>query len=411
MNTRILNIRTQLEKESRDAVEIVEQLQRNRFTAYFVGGCVRDILVGVQPKDFDIATNALPGQIKRRISFAYVIGRRFRLVLVKRGDKTFEVATFRRNQPPTAEVDDQSEATNETSGETTGESASETVSEAIGDNFFGSPEEDARRRDFTINALFYDPVKDDLIDYCNGIEDITNRCVRMIGEPNERLLEDPIRIMRALRLAHKIRFVLEPSLRAAMQANAKSLETTVLPRRREEILKWLRLDDPHLAFQEAYDLGLLEYIAPSLHQLYKDPEKASVFGLYLQRIKQISFDYENPGDLFGSLVLAYSQACLTSRDESQPPVIAFLESDDLGNFMRNELGMHNGEIGRLIRGFAMVPGLVDVGRYLRKGRKRKLAFLAGEHFDLGLHLASADYLISSQHHLFWINEKRQLLKN
>jgi len=221
------------------AAGIIKALQRQNFTTYLVGGCVRDLLLGMAPKDFDIVTSARPDQVKRIIHKAYVIGKRFRLVLVKRDDQQFEVATFRRDVRED-------------------ENAEELPS---GDNIFGTPEEDAQRRDFTINSLFYDPVGDQLIDYANGLQDLEARLVRMIGDPNKRLLEDPIRILRALRLAHMVDFTLEEDLRRGMQVHASCLAASALPRRREEILKLLRLKDPGLAFIEAYDLGILHILA------------------------------------------------------------------------------------------------------------------------------------------------------
>ena len=153
-----------------DAIEIVERLQRAGFTSYLVGGCVRDLLAGIHPKDYDIATNALPNEVKKKVWGSYVIGRRFRLVLVKRGEQQYEVATFRRSSKP--------------------EDFSEGEEQPVGDNFFGTPEEDALRRDFTINALFYDPIKDELIDYAKGLADIESCTLRMIGDPKTRILED-----------------------------------------------------------------------------------------------------------------------------------------------------------------------------------------------------------------------------
>ena len=161
-----------------DAVEIVERLQKAGFTTYLVGGCVRDLLVGIHPKDYDIATNALPNEVKRKVWGSYVIGRRFRLVLVKRGEQQFEVATFRRGSKP--------------------EDFTEGEDQPVGDNFFGTPEEDALRRDFTINALFYDPIKNELIDYAKAMADIEATTLRMIGDPKTRIIEDPIRSLRAV---------------------------------------------------------------------------------------------------------------------------------------------------------------------------------------------------------------------
>src|ERR1700722_9571945 len=171
------------------AYGIVKALQRAGYTTYLVGGCVRDLLLNVAPKDFDIATSALPEEVRKVIYRSYVIGKRFRLVLVRREEQQFEVATFRREVRP--------------------DEMGEETPASFGDNVFGTPEEDAQRRDFTINGLFYDPVANQLIDFAEGLPDLENFVVRMIGDPAKRLLEDPIRIMRALRLKHMIGFVLD----------------------------------------------------------------------------------------------------------------------------------------------------------------------------------------------------------
>src|SRR5262249_29235348 len=140
------------------------------FTTFLVGGCVRDLLLGKHPKDYDIATNARPQDVRRMIHNSFIIGKRFRLVLVKRGDVQYEVATFRRDLRP-----------------------DENVEELPGgaDNIFGTPEEDARRRDFTVNGLFYDPVQHKLFDYVEAAADLEHGVVRMIGDPDVRLAEDP----------------------------------------------------------------------------------------------------------------------------------------------------------------------------------------------------------------------------
>lgn len=179
------------------ALEIVRRLQGRGHTAFLVGGCIRDLLCGVVPKDYDIGTTAEPNQVRRIVPGSYVIGRRFRLVLVKRGDHQFEVATFRRESAP--------------------EDTAEGEEAPVGDNLFGTPEEDARRRDFTANSLFYDPIKAELIDFCGGKQDIDQRILKMIGDPKVRITEDPIRTLRALRFAHKLHFRLDSDLRAAIQ--------------------------------------------------------------------------------------------------------------------------------------------------------------------------------------------------
>ena len=180
-----------------DAMKIVYRLDRMGFAAYVVGGAVRDLLVGRTPKDFDVATDARPGQIKKRFSNAYVIGRRFRLVHVRfQGNKVIEVATFRKM---TEAVD-----------------VGEMQAEIVLVDSFGTPAEDALRRDITINALFYDPIGEAVIDSVGGLEDLARRTVRCIGDPAVRFMEDPVRIWRVLRHAARLDFKLEENLARAI---------------------------------------------------------------------------------------------------------------------------------------------------------------------------------------------------
>lgn len=176
-----------------DALRILFRLHRLGFTAYLTGGAVRDMLLGREPKDFDIATDARPGQVKKYFGNAFIIGRRFRLAHIHfRGGKIIEVATFRRDPGP--DVPDPSSA-------------------ATSPQFaFGTPAQDAWRRDITINALFYDPVKAAVIDYVGGLEDLRQGRVRIIGEAGERFREDPVRIWRVIRYAARLGFVIEEDI-------------------------------------------------------------------------------------------------------------------------------------------------------------------------------------------------------
>lgn len=353
------------------AREIVQRLQSEGFKAYLVGGCVRDILTGIKPKDFDIATNAAPPQVKRKVPGSYIIGKRFRLVLVKRGVTQFEVATFRR------------EASNEEliDGEV-----------PFGDNFFGTEEEDSKRRDFTINAMFYDPIKEKLVDYCQGLDDIYNRMIRIIGDPDLRLCEDPIRILRALRLAHKLNFSIEPTLRLSMQKNAFMLAKSVLPRRREEFLKILRLNEPASAFHELHDLGILAVIAPTLSALLDDRAQGEIFDDYLQQIRRFSIDDANPMYLFSTLILAYSRA---HGD------ISASQSPECAKLMRDELGMFKHEQASVTKALQLEESLTQIESFERRGMRRKLAFLKNEAFPLALHIAEVDYRLHPEQVHYW----------
>ncbi len=367
------------------AIGIVRALQKKGYTTYLVGGCVRDLLIGIHPKDFDIATDAKPDEVKSIIHRAYVIGKRFRLVLVRREEMQFEVATFRR------------------------ELREDEVSESLpaGDNVFGTPEEDARRRDFTINGLFYDPIADQLIDFAEGLPDLEQRWVRMIGDPRKRLAEDPIRILRALRLKHMIGFQLEPELRSAMMESASTLPTTVLPRRREEILKLLRLKNPDLAFREAYDLGILAHLSPTLHKQL-ETEGADLFLEHLRQMADARADGQSPADLFALLVHAYVRAFMQPEPTAGPRSKNGLDNEEFQAWMRDELGMFKFEQALTVKALHVEPLLAKRKEFQRKGERRQRALLTNDAFPMALMFATRDYLLSCEDHLYWSQRYSQL---
>lgn len=370
------------------AIGIVRALQKADFTTYLVGGCVRDLLLGIHPKDYDIATNAKPDEVKRIIHRAYVIGKRFRLVLVRRDEQQFEVATFRRDM------------------------REDEVAEDLppGDNIFGTPEDDAQRRDFTINALFYDPINDQLIDFADGLPDLEAGWVRMIGDPMKRLIEDPIRIMRALRLKHMINFRLDPALREAMGKCAHTLPTTALPRRREEILKWLRLKRPELAFREACDMGVLEHLSPTLHKLMEGPEG----DLFLHSLSQIGdFVPEGaaPADLFAYLVHCFVRCSLQVDPTVHTRPRELAENEEFQAWMRDELGMFKFEQALTVKALHVEPLLSRRREFQRKGERRQRALLTNEAFPMALGFAKRDYLLNCEDLLYWNQQYEALRRN
>ena len=374
-----------------DAIEIVDILQRKGFTTYLVGGCVRDLLVGIHPKDFDIATTAHPKDVKRYIPQSYIIGKRFRLVLVRRGARQFEVATFRKGSTPEA-VDTESDAE---------PAPSAPQSPTLGDNVFGTPIEDASRRDFRINSLFYDPIGNELIDYSTGLTDIRERTLRMIGDPFVRLVEDPIRILRAIRLAHKIGFTIDVEMKAAIVANAHTVALSVLPRRREEILKMLRLPAPDLAFQEAFDLGVLQHLSPDLAAIYSNADSADIFSGYLRFLANWFWDLESPVDLFGLVVLGYVRAQASNGENPSINANRFLEDPKINNFLRNQLGLFKYEQGQVARALQICHALEKTDKFKKQGERRQMALLKNDSFPLALKMARCDFLLSGQDLQFW----------
>ncbi|MCP4676759.1 MAG: polynucleotide adenylyltransferase PcnB [Deltaproteobacteria bacterium] len=226
-----------------DAIKVVRRLSRFGYKAYLVGGCVRDILFGLKPKDFDITTSALPAEMRRLFRNCRIIGRRFRLAhLLFKKNKIIEVATFRRS----ATEDD----------DITGRHAAE--------NLFGGPADDAIRRDFTINALMYDAGRREIHDYVGGLEDIDARILRAIGDPDRRLPEDPVRIIRAVKFSVRLDLKIEPTLFDAMKRHAGLIVECAPARLVEEIFKLLRSGTSARCFAVLNEIGVLEVLLPDL---------------------------------------------------------------------------------------------------------------------------------------------------
>jgi poly(A) polymerase len=242
-----------------DALKVLYRLRQADHIAYLVGGSVRDLWLGRRPKDFDVGTSAHPQQVKRLFRNCWIIGRRFRLAHVKFGPKVIEVATFRRQVGPGEEVvQDGVPAPDPTTPE--GERL------IHHDNTFGTPEQDAFRRDFTINALFYDIATFAIIDYVGGIEDLREGIVRSIGDPNVRFLEDPVRMLRAVALAARLGFRLDEPVRSAIGTHRQAIATASPARMLEEYYKILRAGSAEETFRGLEDAGLLEPTAAELHR-------------------------------------------------------------------------------------------------------------------------------------------------
>jgi poly(A) polymerase len=247
-----------------DALKVLYRLRQYEYTAYLVGGSVRDLLLARRPKDFDIGTSAHPYQVKKLFRNCWIIGRRFRLAHVKFGQKVIEVATFRRQVAPGEEVvQDGVPAPDPTTPE--GEHL------IHHDNTFGTPEEDAFRRDFTINALFYDIADFSVIDYVGGLDDLHAGLVRSIGDPDVRLKEDPVRMIRAIALAARLDFTIESTLLASIREHRREIAKSSLPRLLEEYYKILRAGSSEKAFRSLADVGLLQPISSELHHGAADP--------------------------------------------------------------------------------------------------------------------------------------------
>jgi poly(A) polymerase len=227
----------------RGALQVVEVLQEAGFEAYLVGGCVRDLLLDLHPKDFDVATSATPEQVKRLFRSARIIGRRFRIVHVRVGRDVTEVTTFRAQH--------QDASINEEDGR------------VLSDNVYGDLYSDAMRRDFTMNALYYDPANEQIRDYCQGVADIRARRVRMIGDPSLRYQEDPVRLLRAVRLAAKLNFDIEVDTAIPILKLGKLLLNVPAARLFDESLKLLMSGYAEVTWQRLREQKLVEYLFPA----------------------------------------------------------------------------------------------------------------------------------------------------
>ncbi len=226
-----------------DAVKVVRRLSRFGYKAYLVGGCVRDILFELKPKDFDVTTSALPAEMRRLFRNCRIIGRRFRLAhLFFKKNKIIEVATFRRSATEDDDVSDRHAA----------------------ENLFGGPADDAIRRDFTINALMYDVGRKEIHDYVGGLEDIEARTLRAIGDPDRRLPEDPVRIIRAVKFSVRLGLKIEPNLFDAMKRHANLIVECAPARLVEEVFKLLRSSASAQCFAMLHEIGVLEVLMPGL---------------------------------------------------------------------------------------------------------------------------------------------------
>ena len=248
-----------------DALKVLYRLHQNNHIAYLVGGSVRDLLLGRRPKDFDIGTSAHPYQVKRLFKNCWVIGRRFRLAHVRFGPKTIEVATFRRKV--TAEELAAAEEALATEQPEAPEDGRPTPAGIVHrENTFGTPEEDAFRRDFTINALFYDIGTFAIIDYTGGLEDLRTGLVRSIGDPAERFHEDPVRMLRAIAMAARLGFTIDEPIETAISDGRVEIARSAPARLIEEFYKLLRSGAAEQAFRMMAERKLLEPIAHDLQK-------------------------------------------------------------------------------------------------------------------------------------------------
>lgn len=224
-----------------NTLKVLYRLHRHGYKAYLVGGSVRDLLLGREPKDFDVGTDATPQQVKKLFRNCFLVGRRFRLAHIRFGrDQVVEVATFRRHPSPDELPEDPEDHS------------------FFLQNQFGTPQEDAFRRDFTINALFYNIADFSIIDHVGGLQDLEHRQLRVIGDARTRFAEDPVRMLRALEFSARLDFSLDETTLEAIRDQAHLMSFAAAARVREELLELFRHGVGTEVLQKAQELGLLQ---------------------------------------------------------------------------------------------------------------------------------------------------------
>ena len=252
-----------------DAYRIVEHLKGCGYDAYIVGGAVRDLIVGKTPKDFDIVTSATPSRIKRLFKNSRIIGKRFRLVHVFFGEKIFEVSTFR------------------------------SIAEGSVGNDFGTMEEDVQRRDFSINALYYDPIREQVVDYVNGVEDIRNKVLKPVIPLDRIFEEDPVRMLRAVKFSSMIGCKMPHSLRSKIKKSAHLLMSVSPSRLTEELLKIMNSGHSFEIVSAALEYDVFMHLQPSgCAMMYADRKFERS---YMMRLKEMDeFVRPNPNPRLGN---------------------------------------------------------------------------------------------------------------
>lgn len=269
---------------SSGALRTCDTLQRAGYAAYVVGGAVRDLIAGLHPKDFDIATNATPEEVRALFRRSRIIGRRFQIVHVMQGGETLEVSTFRAAHDTDTQKDEHGRV--------------------LRDNVWGSQAEDAARRDFTVNALYYDPGNETVLDYHHGVADIQQKTLRMIGEPRTRYREDPVRMLRAVRLSAKLGLSIDPAARTPIREMAELLENIPAARIFDEMLKLLFSGHAFECLQRLREEGLHHGLLPLLDVILEQPRGEKFIKLALENTDQRIHQGKptSPGFLFATLL-------------------------------------------------------------------------------------------------------------
>lgn len=298
---------------SPNALETIKKLHKAGFEAYLVGGCIRDLLISLHPKDFDVATNATPEQVKKIFRNSRIIGRRFKLAHVFWGRETIEVATFRSGH----EQQNTDQLTQHANGR------------ILRDNVYGTISEDAYRRDFTINALYYDTSKKQLLDYTNGLEDINKKLIKLIGNPQKRYQEDPVRMLRAVRFAAKLNFTIETQTEAHIYQQSPLLADIPAARLFDEVLKLFLASNALRTFELLSQYNLFTVLFPATAEILVQSPYAQNFiqqALINTDQRLISGKTVNPAFLFACFLWPVLLKELNYPLTEKPPTVIELHN-------------------------------------------------------------------------------------
>jgi len=343
----------------------VETLQEHGYKAYVVGGAVRDLLAGMSPKDYDVATNATPDQVRNCFRRSRIIGRRFQIVHVMMGAETVEVTTFRGHH-----------------GEHTGNKAhTDDQGRVLRDNVFGSELEDAARRDFTVNALYFDPTSETIVDYHHGVADLKQKTLRMIGDPKTRYREDPVRMLRAVRLAAKLGLTIDPEASRPIRELAELIENVPPSRLFDEMLKLLTSGYAVKCVTQLRNEGLHHGLLPLLDVILEQPLGERFVMLALESTDQRVRDGKpiSPGFLFATLlwheVLAQWEQ-MKARGERGIPAL-YLAMDEVLSVQGEKLAITRRIAGDIKDIWALQP------RFEQRSGKRPYGVLEQPRFKAG----------------------------
>jgi len=355
----------QRDQISRGCQRTIATLQENGYQAYVVGGAVRDLLAGLTPKDFDVATNATPEQVRHCFRRSRIIGRRFQIVHVNMGAETIEVTTFRGHHGEqggnTAQTDEQGRV--------------------LRDNVFGSQAEDAARRDFTVNALYYDPTSETIVDYHHGVADLQQKTLRMIGDPKTRYREDPVRMLRAVRLAAKLGLLIDPAASRPIREMTDLIENVPPSRLFDEMLKLLTSGHAVRCVTRLREEGLHHGLLPLLDVILDQPlgERFVMLALDATDRRVREGKPVSPGFLFATLLwneVLVKWDLLKSRGEPVIPAL-FLAMDEVLDVQAEKLAITRRIAGDIKDIWALQP------RFEQRSGKRPYGVLQQPRFKAG----------------------------